>query len=358
MDAHLHRPRQRRRGRPLRRANARGFAEQVKPGVIWRSGSQLIGQLIAWTSTFLVIRLLNPSDYGLVAMTGVILTFLDLFNGWGFASSLVRDERTDRHKIGQAFAMLILMNGALAAAAIRRRAARRRLFPPADGRRSAARPGALLPRQPVQRARPRPARPPARLQAPGADQPDRGGAERADRAGLRARRRSACGPWSRRRRCSGTRGRSAISPRRGCGRSGRASPSPAPARCCATAWRWSASRPAGSCRARPTSSSAGARSTPHRLGIYTTALFLTQILAAKFVPPLNEVAFAAYSRIQARPDMIQSRVPQIGAADHAGRFALLFRAGGDRRAAGADRPRAGNGPRPRRWCRCSPWRCR
>jgi O-antigen/teichoic acid export membrane protein len=44
----------------------------------------------------------------------------------------------------------------------------------------------------------------------------------------------------------------------------------------------------------------------HRLGIYTTALFLTQILAAKFVPPLNEVAFAAYSRIQARPDMIQT----------------------------------------------------
>ena len=39
-------------------------------------------------------------------------------------------------------------------------------------------------------------------------------------------------------------------------------------------------------------------SMPHRLGLYTTALFLTQILAAKFVPPLNEVAFAAYSRIQ------------------------------------------------------------
>ena len=116
----------------------------------------------------------------------------------------------------------------------------------------------------------------------------------------------ASGPWSRRRRCSGTRGRSAISSRRGCGRSGRASPSPAPARCCATASPWSASRPAGSCRARPTSSSAAARSIAHRLGIYTTALFLTQILAAKFVPPLNEVAFAAYSRIQARPDMIQS----------------------------------------------------
>ena len=45
----------------------------------------------------------------------MVLTFLDLFNGWGFASSLVRDETTDKHKIGQAFGMLILMNGALAA---------------------------------------------------------------------------------------------------------------------------------------------------------------------------------------------------------------------------------------------------
>src|SRR5205085_5437004 len=91
------------------------FAERVKSGVIWRSGSQLLSQLIAWTATFLVIRMLNPADYGLVAMTGVVLTFLDLFKGWGFASALVRDEKTDRHRIGQAFAMLLLMNGALAA---------------------------------------------------------------------------------------------------------------------------------------------------------------------------------------------------------------------------------------------------
>jgi len=43
---------------------------------------------------------------------------------------------------------------------------------------------------------------------------------------------------------------------------------------------------------------------PHQLGLYTTALFLTQIVAAKFVPPLNDVAFAAYSQIQDRPDAV------------------------------------------------------
>lgn len=37
---------------------------------------------------------------------------------------------------------------------------------------------------------------------------------------------------------------------------------------------------------------------PHWLGIYTTSLFLTQILVQKFIPALNEVAFSAYSRMQ------------------------------------------------------------
>jgi O-antigen/teichoic acid export membrane protein len=36
----------------------------------------------------------------------------------------------------------------------------------------------------------------------------------------------------------------------------------------------------------------------YMLGIYSTALFLTQIFVNKVVPPLNEVAFAAYSRIK------------------------------------------------------------
>ena len=36
----------------------------------------------------------------------------------------------------------------------------------------------------------------------------------------------------------------------------------------------------------------------HWVGVYTTALMLTQIFNNKVVPPLNEVAFAAYSRMQ------------------------------------------------------------
>jgi O-antigen/teichoic acid export membrane protein len=40
---------------------------------------------------------------------------------------------------------------------------------------------------------------------------------------------------------------------------------------------------------------------PHQLGVYTTALFLAQIVTSKFIPPLNEVAFTAYARLQHDP---------------------------------------------------------
>src|SRR5690606_13109106 len=43
---------------------------------------------------------------------------------------------------------------------------------------------------------------------------------------------------------------------------------------------------------------------PHQLGLYAEALFLTQIFVSKFVPPLNEVAFPAYARMQKDPARI------------------------------------------------------
>ena len=37
---------------------------------------------------------------------------------------------------------------------------------------------------------------------------------------------------------------------------------------------------------------------PHELGLYAEALFLTQIFVSRFIPPLNDVAFPAYARMQ------------------------------------------------------------
>lgn len=89
---------------------------QVRSAVIWRSGTQIVSQLIAWVSTFLVIRILSPSDYGLFAMTSVVLVLLGLLNGYGFANAAIQDKALDTHKLRQLFGLLIVINGALAAA--------------------------------------------------------------------------------------------------------------------------------------------------------------------------------------------------------------------------------------------------
>lgn len=92
------------------------FADTVRRAVIWRSGSQIVAQLVQWTATFLVIRILSPADYGLFAMTGVVLTFLNMLNGYGLASGLIREPDVTERQTRQLFGMLLLLNGTLAVA--------------------------------------------------------------------------------------------------------------------------------------------------------------------------------------------------------------------------------------------------
>src|SRR3546814_11387804 len=78
-----------------------GLAERVRGAVLWRSGSQIVAQPIPWAGTFLVIRLLDPSDYGLFPMPGVVLFFLNLLNGSDFSRARVQRESINRPRVLQ-----------------------------------------------------------------------------------------------------------------------------------------------------------------------------------------------------------------------------------------------------------------
>ncbi|HEV7232785.1 MAG TPA: lipopolysaccharide biosynthesis protein, partial [Sphingorhabdus sp.] len=87
----------------------------MKSAVFWRSGTQILAQIISWGATLAVIRILDPHDYGLFAMTSVVLVFLNFLNGYGLVSALIKAPTVEPIRIRQAFGMLILLNGALAA---------------------------------------------------------------------------------------------------------------------------------------------------------------------------------------------------------------------------------------------------
>ena len=90
------------------------LASSVRRAVIWRSGSQIVAQVVAWGSTLAVVRILDPADYGLFAMTQVVLAFLSFLNGYGFASSLIQERDVDEQKIRQGFGLLLLVNAGIA----------------------------------------------------------------------------------------------------------------------------------------------------------------------------------------------------------------------------------------------------
>lgn len=87
---------------------------QVRRAVFWRTGTQIVSQLISWTATLIVIRLLAPADYGLFAMAQVMMTFLDFLNGYGFASALIQSKNLAKDAIRQALGITILLNFGIA----------------------------------------------------------------------------------------------------------------------------------------------------------------------------------------------------------------------------------------------------
>lgn len=90
------------------------LSAHVVKSLVWRSGSQIFAQLFTWSATFVVIRLLAPADYGVFAMTSSVLILLSMVSGGSFANALVRTPTLDPHHVRQVFGLLILLNAALA----------------------------------------------------------------------------------------------------------------------------------------------------------------------------------------------------------------------------------------------------
>lgn len=269
---------------------------QVRRAVLWRSGSQILAQMVQWGATFLVIRILDPRDYGLYAMTGVVLVFLNMLNGYGLASGLIQRDDVTPRQTRQLFGMLIALNGLLAilqiaiapiAAAYYRQPEVAQLLR-VQALIYLITPFAALPYALLSRAME------FRRQATANIAASFAGAAAALGGAL-----AGLGVWTlvwapialyAVRAAMLTWGaRSLMWPSfdfRGAGHLARYGGVMA-----AGQFFWFL-------QSQVDVFIGGRWFDPHQLGIYTTALFLAQIFVSKFVPPLNEVAFSAYARIQ------------------------------------------------------------
>ncbi len=278
------------------------LAIQVRRAVIWRSGSQIVAQTVQWAATFLVIRILNPADYGLFAMTQVVLVLLNMLNGYGLASGLIRQREVTQREVRQLFGMLLLLNGGLAAGqALLAPLASAYYRQPivADLLRAQAllylaTPFIVLPQALLGRAMDFRHQAKANICASIASAATALGGALAG-WGVWTLIAAPIAMFAVRAVVLTIAARSLVWPSfdfRGAGHLARYGGIMA-----AGQLTWFA-------QSQADVFIAGRWFSPHVLGLYTTSLFLTQIFVSKFVPPLNEVAFTAYARMQDAPGQL------------------------------------------------------
>jgi O-antigen/teichoic acid export membrane protein len=79
-------------------------------GVRWTVSARLLVQLISWPSTIIVMRLLDPHDYGVVAVSTVLIGFVGLFGEPGLAAGLVQTPELRTDTTRAASALLAALN--------------------------------------------------------------------------------------------------------------------------------------------------------------------------------------------------------------------------------------------------------
>jgi teichuronic acid exporter len=86
------------------------FQSELARGVKWVAGAKLVSQLVTWGVTIYVMRLLAPSDYGLLAMCTVVLGLLTMFAEVGLGPALIQRKEISEQDLRQAMGVVWLVN--------------------------------------------------------------------------------------------------------------------------------------------------------------------------------------------------------------------------------------------------------
>ena len=89
------------------------FSSRVLAGLGWTAGSRFASQLLSWTVTIMVMRILNPADYGLLAMATALIAILSMFSDLGLSHAAISSPEVDVPTLRLVFGLALAVNGVL-----------------------------------------------------------------------------------------------------------------------------------------------------------------------------------------------------------------------------------------------------
>ena len=86
---------------------------KVLSGLFWIGTARLASQTVTWAITIVVIRLLDPSDYGLLALAMLVVGFCLMLAEAALGAALIQTPELNEWKLRRAFGAVILIAGGL-----------------------------------------------------------------------------------------------------------------------------------------------------------------------------------------------------------------------------------------------------
>ncbi|MBT1070890.1 lipopolysaccharide biosynthesis protein [Pelotalea chapellei] len=87
--------------------------DRIIKGIFWLGGASLLSQAATWLSTIVVARILNPSDYGLIALAGIYIGFAEYVNEFGIGTAIIQKKDLDPQDIRGLYTISILLGAAM-----------------------------------------------------------------------------------------------------------------------------------------------------------------------------------------------------------------------------------------------------
>lgn len=84
----------------------------VAKGVLWNGFGNVSSQVLQFSTSIILMRLLHPSDYGLLSMAMICTGFAGIFNEFGLGAAIVQRENITKRQLSSIF-WLNLINGFL-----------------------------------------------------------------------------------------------------------------------------------------------------------------------------------------------------------------------------------------------------
>ena len=75
----------------------------IVSGVFWSLGERVIAQLVSFSISIVLARMLSPDDYGVVAILLIFISLADVFVSNGFGTALIQDKNADKDDFSTLF---------------------------------------------------------------------------------------------------------------------------------------------------------------------------------------------------------------------------------------------------------------